>query len=92
VVDDGVATGATTRAALRATRQRNPQRLILAVPVAPSDGLAELRREADEVVCLEDYPLFGAIGFYYADFRQVSDEDVIAILKRYPAQKPSNAA
>jgi putative phosphoribosyl transferase len=53
VVDDGVATGATTRAALRATRLRHPQRLVLAVPVAPTDSLAELRAEADDVVCLD---------------------------------------
>jgi len=91
VVDDGVATGATTRAALRATRLRNPRRLILAVPVAPSDSLAELRREADEVVCLEDYPFFGAIGFYYSDFRQVADDEVIETLKRHPPRKMSNA-
>ncbi|HXW40563.1 MAG TPA: phosphoribosyltransferase family protein [Xanthobacteraceae bacterium] len=89
VIDDGVATGATTRAALRATRMRGPKRLVLAVPVAPTESLAELRGEADEVICLEDYELFGAIGFYYSDFRQVSDDEVIAILKRFPAQKTS---
>ncbi len=87
VIDDGVATGATTRAALRATRMRKPKRLVLAVPVAPTDSLNELRAEADDVVCLEDYEAFGAIGFYYADFRQVPDEEVIEILKRYPARK-----
>jgi putative phosphoribosyl transferase len=88
VIDDGIATGATTRAALRATRMRNPKRLVLAVPVAPSDSLPELRREADDIVCLEDDPVFGAIGFYYRDFRQVSDEEVIEILQRFPAGKP----
>lgn len=87
VIDDGVATGATTRAALRATRMRNPKRLVLAVPVAPTDSIAELRSEADDVVCLEDYEFFGAIGAYYADFRQVSDEEVIEFLKRFPVQK-----
>ena len=54
VIDDGIATGATTRAALRATRMRNPKKLVLAVPVAPTDSLAAMRQEADEVVCLED--------------------------------------
>ena len=54
VIDDGIATGATTLAALRAIRMRNPKRLVLAVPVAPSDSLTELRREADEIVCLEE--------------------------------------
>jgi putative phosphoribosyl transferase len=84
VIDDGVATGATTRAALRATRMRRPQRLVLAVPVAPTDSLSELRRETDDVVCLEDHELFGAIGYYYGDFRQVADEEVIEILRRFP--------
>ena len=87
VIDDGVATGATTRAALRATRMRNPKKLILAVPVAPTESLAELRSDADEVICLEDYEFFGAIGVYYADFNQVADEEVIELLRRFPAQK-----
>jgi putative phosphoribosyl transferase len=87
VIDDGIATGATTRAALRATRMRNPKKLVLAVPVAPTDSLAALRSDADEVVCLEDHEFFGAIGFYYADFAQVADEEVIELLKRFPAQK-----
>ena len=91
VIDDGIATGATTRAALRATRMRNPKRLILAVPVAPTSAVAELRSEADDLICLEDHELFGAIGLYYADFSQVSDETVIDILKRFPAQSPENA-
>ncbi len=80
VVDDGVATGATTRAALRATRVRGPKSLVLAVPVAPSDSIAELRAEADDVVCLESHRFFGAISLYYADFRQLSDEEVVAML------------
>jgi putative phosphoribosyl transferase len=91
VIDDGVATGATTRAALRATRMRNPKRLILAVPVAPTDTVAALRSDADEVVCLEEHEFFGAIGFYYADFRQIADEEVIEILKRFPT-KPAAPA
>ena len=82
VVDDGIATGATTHAALRATRIRNPKKLVLAVPVAPTDTVAELLSEADEVICLEDHEFFGAIGTYYADFSQVSDETVIDILKQ----------
>jgi putative phosphoribosyl transferase len=74
VIDDGIATGATTRAALRATRMRNPRKLVLAIPVAPTDTLTAMREEADEVVCLEDYEFFGAIGRFYDDFRQVTDE------------------
>jgi len=92
VIDDGIATGATTRAALRATRMRNPKRLVLAVPVAPTDSLGELRREADEVICIEDHMLFGAIGFYYRDFRQVSDEEVTEILRRFPPRKPRQSS
>jgi putative phosphoribosyl transferase len=88
VIDDGIATGATTRAALRATRMRNPRQLILAVPVAPTDSLAAMRDEADDVVCLEDDTSFGAIGFYYSDFGQVSDETVIELLERFPMRKP----
>jgi predicted phosphoribosyltransferase len=87
VIDDGIATGATTRAALEATRMRNPKKLVLAVPVAPTDNLAALRSDADDVICLEDHEFFGAIGFYYADFRQVSDEEVIEMLGRFPARE-----
>ena len=86
VVDDGIATGATTRAALRATRMRKPGKLGLAVPVAPTDSLKELRGEADEIVCLEDYEEFGAIGLFYSDFRQVSDSEVIEMLARHPVK------
>jgi putative phosphoribosyl transferase len=80
VIDDGIATGATTRAALRATRARKPKKLILAVPVAPTESLAAMRKEADQVVCLEDYESFGAIGYFYSDFRQIPDQQVIDTL------------
>jgi putative phosphoribosyl transferase len=91
VIDDGVATGATTTAALRATRMRGPRRLVLAVPVAPTDTMAALREEADEVICLETHASFGAIGFYYADFRQLSDQEVRDIVARFPARAASEA-
>jgi putative phosphoribosyl transferase len=91
VIDDGVATGATTRAALRALRLRRPARLVLAVPVAPTDTVAALREEADEVVCLETHASFGAIGFYYADFGQLSDQEVKDIVARFPARAASEA-
>jgi putative phosphoribosyl transferase len=83
VIDDGIATGATTRAALRATRMRNPKKLVLAVPVAPTESLGELQEEVDEMVCLEDYESFGAIGMFYDHFGQVSDREVIDILARF---------
>ncbi len=91
VIDDGIATGATTRAALRATRMRGPKKLVLAVPVAPTDTVAAMREEADDVVCLEDHEFFGAIGFFYADFRQISDQEVIETLARFPARPPDEA-
>lgn len=89
VVDDGVATGATTRAALRAVRARRPKKLVLATPVAPPSALESLGAEADETVCLEVHEDFGAIGFFYADFRQITDAEVIAILDRLGAKEPS---
>jgi putative phosphoribosyl transferase len=82
VVDDGVATGATMRVALRAVRRRNPAHLVLAVPVAPPETLAQLREEADEAICLATPLMFGAIGFYYRDFHQMSDEEVTDLLAR----------
>ncbi len=82
VVDDGIATGATMRAALRAIRRRLPAKLILAVPVGPASTIEALRREVDEVVCLATPGEFYAIGQFYADFRQIEDETVIALLDR----------
>lgn len=82
VVDDGIATGATTRVALRAVRRRKPSRLVLAVPVAPPDSLAGLRIEADEIICLETPEDMGAVGLYYRDFRQTTDQEVTDLLAR----------
>ncbi len=82
VVDDGIATGGTIRAALRGVRRAGPAKLILAAPVAPSDTVQSLRAEADDVVCLETPSDFDAIGQFYADFRQVSDDEVVALLER----------
>lgn len=90
VVDDGIATGATTRAALRAIRMRKPRKLVLAVPVAPTSTLAALRTETDDIVCLEDHEDFGAIGLFYADFTQVSDSTVTDLLARHPI-RPDDA-
>jgi putative phosphoribosyl transferase len=80
LVDDGVATGATMRAAIGALRQQNPARVIVAVPVAPPDTVEMLRSEADEVICLATPEPFIAISKWYADFAQVSDEDVKQLL------------
>jgi len=84
VIDDGIATGATMRAALRAVRAQHPRKLVLAVPVAAADSLDALRREADEVVCPGAYKSFGAIGFFYSDFSAVPDEVVTGIMKAHP--------
>jgi putative phosphoribosyl transferase len=84
VVDDGIATGTTVRAALRGLRQRGPARLILAVPVAPRDTVDELRKEVDDVVCLAQPSYFGAIGYFYRDFHQLSDDEVITLMRQAP--------
>lgn len=80
VVDDGIATGTTVRAALQALRRRKPARLVLAIPVAPSEAVAALRAEVDDLVCLSQPPYFHAVGLHYADFHQVSDDEVVRIL------------
>lgn len=80
VVDDGIATGTTMRVALRALRHRRPARLVLAVPVAPTDTLEALRGEVDQVVCLYQPHPFNAVGQHYDEFHQVDDDEVIAAL------------
>jgi len=80
VVDDGIATGTTVRAALQALRRHKPAALVLAVPVAPRETIAELRREVDRIVCLAEPEPFYAIGLHYGDFHQVEDEEVTAAL------------
>lgn len=82
VVDDGIATGATMLAALRALRAQGPRKIVLATPVAPRDTLAALKSEADDIVCLLQPALFFVIGAHYADFRQLTDEDVMSALAR----------
>jgi putative phosphoribosyl transferase len=81
VVDDGLATGATMISALHGLRARKPARLICAVPVSPSDTLANVADMADEVVCLETPEFFQAVGQFYGYFPQVEDDEVIEILK-----------
>jgi putative phosphoribosyl transferase len=90
IIDDGIATGATTLAAIRAVRKREPKELLLAVPVAPLDTFNRLRPEVDALVCLDTPRDFVAIGYFYRDFHQVSDEQVIATLKRFPANRPTH--
>lgn len=81
VVDDGLATGSTMISALHALRDKKPARLICAVPVAPPDTLKKIRPYADEVVCLQAPLFFRAVGQFYADFPQIEDAEVEAILR-----------
>jgi putative phosphoribosyl transferase len=80
VVDDGIATGGTVRAALKGLSHARPARLILAVPVAPADTIERLGTEADEVICLLTPEPFYAVGEHYDDFRQTSDREVTTLL------------
>lgn len=81
IVDDGLATGATMIAALHAMRARAPQQLVCAVPVGSPEAVEKVRAYADEVVCLQTPPFFYAVGQFYRNFPQVSDEEVIALLR-----------
>jgi putative phosphoribosyl transferase len=87
VVDDGIATGSSMRAGIRALRQLQPKKIVMAVPVAPLRTCNVLKSEVDELVCVETPPLFHAIGQFYEDFSQVSDEEVLALLDL--AQQPA---
>lgn len=82
IIDDGLATGSTMIAALHATRAKNPARLICAVPVSPPDTLEKIRPLCDELVCLSAPPEFRAVGQFYVDFNQVSDDEVVDILRQ----------
>ncbi len=82
LVDDGIATGASMEAAVQMLKKMGPARLVVAFPVAPVGISARLRREVDEVVCLEEEPDFFAVGQFYRDFSQVSDEEVIDLMKK----------
>lgn len=92
LVDDGIATGASVRAALKALKRKGPTRLILAVPVAPAESIAALESEVDEVVCLRQPEPFFAIGIHYVDFHQMSDGEVIDLLAANAAEHPPSAS
>jgi putative phosphoribosyl transferase len=91
VVDDGVATGATLRAALRLIRDAGPARLIVAVPVGPAETISELEAACDAVICLERPVPFRAVGLHYRDFAQVSDDEVAGIMARHAERQPGPA-
>lgn len=93
VVDDGLATGATAKAALHALRRQGAARIVLAVPVAPVATLSEMRGEADEVICLHPAERFRGVGAFYGDFHQLTDEETIDLLRRaWAADTPAGAA
>ena len=92
VVDDGLATGATMVAALHAVRERRPQRLVCAVPVASPEAVELVGEYCDEVVCLDAPRRFAAVGQFYGSFPQLEDDEVIALLAEARAASPSGNA
>ncbi len=88
LIDDGLATGVTARAAVRALRLLEPRRLVLAAPVCAAQTAELLGPEVDELVCLQAPPDLGAIGFWYGDFSQTSDEEVMELLERARRETP----
>jgi putative phosphoribosyl transferase len=88
VVDDGLATGATARAALHALRRQRPARLVLAAPVCAEEAAASLRQEADEVLCLREGGIPFGVGGCYEDFRQLDDAEVVAVMASLPGGAP----
>ena len=93
MVDDGLATGATMTAAVRAVRMKEPERLVVAVPVASREARKELRVVADEVICARVPHSFQAVGCWYEDFEQVTDDEVCQLLSRFrtPSNTPRSA-
>ncbi|HXH12977.1 MAG TPA: phosphoribosyltransferase [Alphaproteobacteria bacterium] len=92
LVDDGLATGATMRAAIAVVRRQQPAEIVVAVPVAPPDTVAALRQEADAVICPATPEPFLGIGRWYEDFTQVTDEDVRTLLERAWQRQPAPEA
>ena len=82
LVDDGIATGSSMRAGIKALRQMKPSRLVVAVPVAPRQTCKRMKSEVDELICVYTPELFYAIGQFYEDFSQISDEEVTELLRR----------
>jgi putative phosphoribosyl transferase len=87
LVDDGIATGASTRAAILALRKLKPASIVLAAPIAPASTCRHLRAEVDDLICLDIHENFYAIGQFYDDFSQVSDEEVVTLLQRNSEQR-----
>lgn len=93
LVDDGAATGTTMKVAIRALKRRAPREIVVALPVAPLDALADLAGEANRIVCLSKPARFLALGYHYRDFPQLSDEEVVnALAKNVPRGRGTAAA
>lgn len=89
LVDDGLATGASMQAAVRALTQQAPARIVVAVPVAAASSCRDFEREVDEVVCVQTPEPFVAVGYWYEDFAQTSDDEVRALLQRAAREIPA---
>jgi putative phosphoribosyl transferase len=87
LVDDGAATGTTMKVAIRALKRRSSSEIVIALPVAPPETVAELGREADRIVCLSEPSRFHALGYHYREFPQLTDEEVVETLRQ---QEPHN--
>jgi len=82
IVDDGIATGLTVRAAIKSVKEKNAKKVIVAVPVSAQDSLKIIKKEADQIICLDAPLFFGAVGAFYDDFGQTTDEEVIELMKK----------
>jgi putative phosphoribosyl transferase len=90
VVDDGAATGTTMKVVARAIRRRSPATVILALPVASTDAVSDLKKESDKVVCLSQPPRFRALGYHYRDFHQIDDAEVLDLLATARSREASH--
>jgi putative phosphoribosyl transferase len=86
LVDDGVATGATIKAAISSIKKEGVAKLVVALPVGPPETVEVLRQTVDDIICLETPPGFMAVGRYYLDFDQVSDDEVVNLLRKSAAK------
>jgi putative phosphoribosyl transferase len=91
IVDDGAATGTTMKVAIRALKRRSPREIVVALPVAPAETIAQLSPEADRVVCLSQPAHFPALSYYYRNFPQLSDEDVVEALQEAARRRRARA-
>lgn len=89
IIDDGLATGLTMKAALAAVKKQKPAKIVVAVPVAAADSAREIQKEADEFVCLHTPIFFNAVGAFYTDFKQTTDKEVIHLLNYVPSSSQS---